>query len=298
MTMLDLPSLPFTRWQTSLVSRNRRREDEDSTARITERQEELAQAMTDGAPSLASYLRMKLDLVRKDLSDALALPRQLTSEEAFEPPLDLEGELHEAWNGQVVSGQASQPAYWTVCHIPWLEAGLLGNDPVATFSTKTPGKRNSNLDNLTRDALRHLGGLPHIRGNVTAFSDCPLARAYWRRRIAVEAAAQAQGRLTVESAHNALHRSGQVWETFILVAIKRLTVLNHPKTRAALVAHIAATPKITREAVAESARRLARRGLSYSLDMLSWDELVEIAAGGRPAAPPSQRSGRRRIFGR
>lgn len=130
------------------------------------------------------------------------------------------------------------------------------------------------------------------------FSDCPLARAYWRRRVAVDAAAQAQGRLTVESAHNALHRSGQIWETFVLAAIKRLTVLNHPKTRAALVAHIAATPKITREEIAESGRRLARRGLSYSLDMLSWDELVEIAAGGRPASPTSQRSGLGRILRR
>ena len=298
MTMLDLPSLPFTRWQQSLVSRNRRREEESSTARITERQEELAQAMSGGAQALASYLRMCLNLVGYDLTGALALPRQLTAEEAFEPPLDLEAELYEAWKGQVVSGQASQPAYWTVCHIPWLEDGLLGNDPIATFSTKTPGKRNSNLDNLTRDALRHLGGLPHIRGNVTAFSDCPLARAYWRRRVAVDAAAQAQGRLTVESAHNALHRSGQIWETFVLAAIKRLTVLNHPKTRAALVAHIAATPKITREEIAESGRRLARRGLSYSLDMLSWDELVEIAAGDRPAPPPSQRSGLGRILRR
>lgn len=298
MTMLDLPTVPFTRWQRSLVSRNRLREDEDSSARIMERQEELAQAMTDGAQSLASYLRMQLDLVGKDLSEALALPRQLTAEEAFEPPLDLEEELHEAWSGQVASGQASQPAYWTVCHIPWLEEGLLGNDPVATFSTKTPGRRNPNREKLTRDTLRNLGGLPHIRGNVTAFSDCPLARAYWRRRVAVEAAAQAQTGLTVESAHNALHRSGQVWETFVLVAIKRLTVLNHPKARAALVAHIAATPKITREEVAESGRRLARRGLSYSLDMLSWDELVEIAAGRRPTAAPSQRSGLGRLIRR
>ncbi len=296
--MIELPSTQFTNWQGSLVSRNRRGENETSAEEISERQQELSHSMSGGAQAFASYLRLQLDLVGKDLSDALALPRQLTSEEAFEPPLDLEVELHEAWNGQVRPGQASQPAYWTVCHIPWLEDGLLGNDPVATFSTKTPGRRNSNLDNLTRDALRHLGGLPHIRGNVTAFSDCPLARAYWRRRIAVEAAAQAQGRLTVESAHNALHRSGQVWETFILVAIKRLTVLNHPKTRAALVAHIAATPKITREEVAESGRRLARRGLSYSLDMLSWDELVEIAAGGRPASPTSQRSGLGRILRR
>lgn len=289
MTMLDLPTVPFTRWQRGLVSRNRLREDEASAARIAERQGELAQAMTGGAQSLASYLRRKLDLVGNDLSGALALPRQLTAEEAFEPPLDLEAELHEAWSGQVVSGQASQPAYWTVCHIPWLEEGLLGNDPVATFSTKTPGKRNPNLDKLTRDALRHLGGLPHIRGNVTAYSDCPLARAYWRRRLAAEAAAQAQTGLTVESAHYALHRNEEVWARFIGVALKSLTVLNHPKARAALVAHIAATPKITREEVAESGRRLARRGLSYSLDMLSWDELVEIAAGRRP---------RRRIFGR
>ena len=296
--MLNLPPLPFTRWQQSLVSRNRRREEESSTARITERQEELALAMSDGAQSLASYLRMQLNLVGYDLTGALALPRQLTAEEAFEPPLDLEMELHEAWNGKVASGQASQPAYWTVCHIPWLEDGLLGNDPIATFSTKTPGKQNSNLDNLTRDALRHLGGLPHVRGNVTAFSNCPLARAYWRRRVAVEAAEQSLGVLTSKSAHKGLHRSEPVWERLIGVLIRHLTVLNHPKARAALVAHIAATPKITREEVAESGRRLARRGLSYSLDMLSWDELVEIAAGDRPAPPPSQRSGLGRILRR
>ena len=287
--MIELPSTQFTKWQGGLVSRNRRLESEASAESINERQRELSNAMSGGAQTLAAYLRRELAIEGADLTGLLPLPRQLTTEEAFEPPIRLEQELYEAWNGRTSAGYASQPAFWTVCHVPWLEAGLLGNDPVATFSTKTLGKRNSNLDNLTRDLLRHLGGLPYIRGNITTFSDCPLARAYWRRRVAVEAAAQASSRLTVDSAHNALHRSGQVWETFILVAIKRLTVLNHPKARAALVAHIAAKPKITREEVAESGRRLARHGLSYSLDMLSWDELVEIAAGARPT-PSARRS--------
>ena len=279
--MIDF-GVPFTRWQVALVSKNRRLEDAVEAASRAERQEKLSDAMSCGAQSFAGYLRAELDLEGKDLGAVPVMPRQLTAQEAHEPPLDLETELYEAWKGQIARNDASMPAYWTGCHILWLEAGRLGDDPVATFSTGSSGKRNPNLDKLTRDTLRRLGGLAHIRFTVSAFSDCPLARAYWRRRFATEAAEQSQGALTVESAHKALHRSRSVWEEVIMVSVRNLTVLNHPKARAALIAHIAATPKITREGVRDSGRRLARHGLSYSLDMLSWDELVGIAAGARP----------------
>ena len=233
-----------------------------------------------GANALAAYLRDKLGLRSKNLQEVPPLPRQLAIEEAFQPPVELEKELHDVWSTLVHSGAASQPAFWTTCHIRWLEQGRFGNDPNAAFSTGVAGKREPNLDTRTRDLLRHLGGLPHIRGNVSVFSDCPLSRAWWRRRLAVEAIEHAPaGRLTVNSAHRALHRSNQVWETLVMLSLRRVTAINQPTVRAAIVTYMASQDRVQPNDIVAIAQGCARYGLGYSLQHISWDDLFEVVQG-------------------
>ena len=209
--MIELPA-KFTMWQQDLVSRHRRDEEPDAAIVKSkqERQAALTEAMDNGSIALASYLRSELDLEGKTFDDYLPLPRQLSADEVFHPPIELERELHDAWEPLIVPSYASQPAFWTVCHLRWLEEGLLGNDPDASFSTGVLGKRASDSDTRTRDLLRHLGGLPHVRGNVSVFSDCPLARAWWRRCLAIQASEFASN-MSVHTAHYALHKSNPIW---------------------------------------------------------------------------------------
>ena len=276
--MLDI-SLQFSTWQQSLVSRNRNKDSEADTARYRERQTELAQVMDSGRQAMVEYLRAQFHLEGKALGEVPPLPRPLTCEEVYRPPVELEEALWDGWETHIRLGEASTPAFWTFCHLAWLEQGYFPDDLVGAFSTGQPGKRNPDLDNQTRDVLRGMGGLPHIRGNVSVFVDCQLARAWWRRRIALEAAAYApENRLDATSAHKSLHRAGW-WEALAELSIRRLTVISHPKVRSVIVAHITSNPGMPREEVAVIARRLARHGLTHSLEHVEWDELLRVAAG-------------------
>ena len=276
MTMAESPA-KFTAWQQALVSHRRRDEEPDSATveSVRERQAALGEALDNGSAALAGYLRSELDLEGKTLDDYLPLPRPLAADEVFYPPIELERDLHDAWESLIGPGDASQPAFWTVCHIRWLEEGNLGDDPDALFSTGVLGKRVSEPDARTRDLLRHVGGLPHVRGNVSVFSDCPLARAWWRRHLAIQASESARG-LSVEAAHQALHKSNQIWEELVRLSVRRVTVISQPKVRASIIASIASTPGVQREDVATIARGLARLGLHYSLDQVSWDDLQGV----------------------
>ena len=266
-------------WQQSLASRNRNKDSEADAARYRERQTELAQAMDGGRSAVVKYLRAQLHLQGQALGEVPPLPRPLTCEEVNDPPVELEEALYGEWEHRIRLGEASTPAFWAFCHLAWLEQGYLPDDLVGAFSTGQPGKRNPNLDNQTRAVLRGMSGLPHVRGNLSVFVDCQLARAWWRRRIALEAAEYApSNQLNAMSAHKSLHRDGW-WEKLAGLSIKQLTIISHPKVRSVIVAHIASNPGMKKDELAAVARRLARHGLTHSLEHVAWDELSAVAAG-------------------
>lgn len=275
--MIELPTGRFTGWQRSLITSNRGNgpAGDGDVEEVRLRQKELVAALHEGSLGLTAYLREQLGLVEQRIGDDLPwLPRQLTPEEAFEPPLQLEGELHQAWGGIVPAGLASQPQYWVLCHIAWIEEGLLGDDLMATFTrppsrSQAVGLDEGVLEVQARTFLRHIGGLPIVRGKISVFSDCPLARAWWRGRLAAEAAANAP-HLSVADAHSALHRRNQTWEELVQLLLRRLTVMNHPKARAALVAYVASEQTVSREELQSIAKACARYGLGHSLHHVSW----------------------------
>lgn len=259
----------FNRWQQSLVAKNSKADREA----FEQPQQELRSAIAGGAPVLSSYLRRHLSLDGVDL-EALPFPRvALTPDEFRDPPRELEDELADAWEGHIQPAQASQPFFWLLSHIAWLEQDRFGVDDLDSAFTASA----STLDDQTRTFLRRSSGLPHIRGNISVFSDCPLARAWWRCRIASAVADDSDGAVSREDAHRVLHDHRPVWETLVMLSLRRITVINQPRARAALVAALVGCDRPDRETVQRMALALARPGLTRSLEHTPWTELYQTA---------------------
>ena len=262
----------FSAWQQSLAVKNLDKQDADVRREVGRRQGELKDAIHGGAPALAGYLRERLGIDGAAI-EAPPFPRdEITPDEFRDPPIELERQLAAAWGADIQPGEASQPLFWLLCHIVWLEQGRFGSGPLASAFTATA----SSLDGETRNFLRRSGGI-YVRGNVTAFSDCPLARAWWRHRVAVTAG-DAAGRAISEAAHRVLHDNRPAWETLVLLSLRRITAINQPRARAALVDALIDHDKPTGAMVQRIAGALARQGLSRSLEHTPWEELRAIAA--------------------
>ena len=233
-----------------------------------------------------------MSLSDQSLDDFPDLPRPLTAGEFVQPPLELERELGDSWSERITVRSASRPLYWLLAHIRWLEHGRLGVDVYPALcgggaaASKTSDRER--LEAETRNFLRRCGGLPVIRGNVSVFTDCPMARAWWRRRFARRSMEAAASALDMEAAHRSLHRSQPVWEELVRLGVWRVTVINHERTRAALVAALTSSHRESRfwnrAAVADAARWAAREALGHSLDQVEWPRLCEgVARAGEGA---------------
>ncbi len=280
----------FDDWQRSLlweVKLHRGKPPEEAAAlreAVAARQRDLRSAVTSGARATAACLRGVLALGEEPIARVPALPRRLTPNEYRQPPRLLEQEIGESWT-EVTVRDASRPLYWLLCHVDWLEKGLLGEDVHAALCAGDHVARarddRGRLEAETRNLLRRTGGLPAIRGNVSVFSDCPPARAWWRHRFAQRAVReQAGGRLDLAAAHQGLHRSQPVWEELVRLGVRRLTVINHERTRAVLVEALAHCTDWDRSALARAARNIAREAIVRSLDHVSWRELQALVAAG------------------
>ena len=266
----------FSAWQRSLAipARDLRRLDENGAAALRERQERLLAALEAGAAPFGACLREAAGLEPGERIGAPPFPRPALSPGEFpDLPAELELEIAAAWDGIVQPGPASRPLFWLLCHIEWIEQERFGADILPAFFTD----RHKDPDGRTRDFLRRSGGI-YVRGTVSAHSDCPLARAWWRTRIAREAASDPGAGVTPEQAHAVLRASRQVWEKFVELALKRVTAISQPRARAALISALARREDVTPGAVQAIAQALARHGLVRSLQHTAWDDLHAIAS--------------------
>lgn len=282
----------------------RRRSDAERERRhreVTERQLELRRATADGPKATAAWLRTQLGLEEAETLtlEAPKLPRPLTADEFIEPPFELEREIGEAFSAKVTTRDAARPWFWLLCHIAWLERGDIAGNVRRAFcwSSAAAGKPDEieQMEAETRNFLRRTGGIERVRGKVSVLSDCPLARAWWRYRLAHSAAHTAgDGKiLNPADAHRCLHHSGPIWEELVRLGVKRLTVINHDRARAAIVS--ALSEVVSRAApdgkiewgtqhIARAAKELGREALGRSLGHVEWSELCGIveAAAARP----------------
>lgn len=194
-----------------------------------------------------------------------------------EPSIDLERELAAAWREHVRPRLAAQPLFWLLCHIEWIEQGCFGVGGSRLAQAFTAGHRDKTREGRTRNFLRRTGGLPVVRGNVSVFSDCPLARAWWRRRLAEEVERTTRRRIARSVAHEVFHSNRTAWEELVMASLRRATAINQPRARAAIVwqlnERLRSRGRITSRDVAAIAGSFARQSSQRSLEHVPWEEL-------------------------
>ena len=315
--------LRFSDWQRRLTLHDKRNQSAEDVA---ERQIELHDAVHSGPEAFASYLREQLGVPSGAEIGAPTLRRQIDPSEFRDPPLKLERQTYQAWRNSVTPQLASQPLFWTRNHIAWIEEGYLGEQLApALLGVLQSGKPEKKSEDATRNLLRRLGGLPHVRGKVSVLNDCPIARIWWRGRLAETAASASSGALDEETAHRVLHASNNAWSRLVGYSVKRITAINHASVRAAIICQYRDASRevggLDALEMQDAVRLLARHGPPLIFDLLDWSELLEMSAAavaearearareaatakkaaGPDAEPddePSQPSRRSKLFGR
>ncbi len=289
--LLERTGSRFDEWQRGIIFQSTRHgkwtaADPRITNPIRKRQEELQAAISAGAHALSAYLRKKLQISQGELG-APRFPRpRLTPREFQDPPLELEEELGKAWIGLRTS-LTSQPLFWLLCHIDWLEQGrfdVTGHHLAEAF---TAGHGDTKREARTRNFLRRTSGLPVARGNTSVFSDCLMARSWWRYHLADQVEKVTAGRVRRRTAHRVLHTNRPAWEELIMRSLRRITVINQPRARAAIVHQLASRLEsrghIDKKDVQGITLVFARQGLRRSFEHTSWEDLT----GGSRTTPSS-----------
>lgn len=287
--LLGRVEAPFATWQRSLVFEPKRygRAANPGTSekdRIHRCQEQLEAAVFGGPQPAAEYLRGVLELRPGEEIRGPGFTRSmLTPGEYQNPPILLEQELGKLWAKQISPRLASRPCFWLLCHIDWIERGTLGTGDLRPYLMAGSGELSP--EQKARNFLRRTGGI-YVRGKVSVYSDCTLARAFWRNRLAQEVSRTTESRMSASDAHRALHRSRPAWERLILVSLRRLTVINHPHARAAIVAELSKRlgreDRISEKQVKRMALTIARLGLRYSLEHLPRAVLAQAVSESTP----------------
>lgn len=287
-------------WRTRLIQgdenprgKTAKQRERDQKASLAMQQKLLRGVVSSGRQATITYLTEQLRLSAEQVSDVPALPRPITDAEFRDPCFELEREVVEFWGDRMAAREAAEPAFWTLCHIAWLNQELIGADPRAALTgTIEGGKPPKTMDAATRNFIRRVGGLPEVRGKVSVLNDAPISRAWWRARLAAEAHPYLEGTHAVEEIHSALHASNQVWATLVGFAVRSITVVNHPEVRAAIISTIidrrrgdGVDNKVAVRELKAAAQALARYCTVYSASSFSVEHLKDIATRGVESAP-------------
>ena len=274
-------------WQTAAV-RTGRKDDKQADAhneKARPLQDELIAAVGDGPHALANHMRGKLGLGARQEIDTPELPRPLTPSEYRDPPLALERDICGSLP-DLTPALATQPAFWTLCHIAWIEADCF-EPPLEPFflGAKVTGKMPASNDAAVRNLFRRMGGLPHVRGKLSVLADCPISCAWWRGRVARLAAAESErvgDPFGVEDAHRVLHAGSDAWARLAGDSVRRITVVPSARLHAALIAEYfdAAIDKrgLPAKELQAVVRELATFGTTLCFDRVPWTEMREIVA--------------------
>ena len=272
-TPTDTLRRQFTAWQDSLVASDSSQQPEI----YRDPQERLLEAVDSGRTALVSYLESELDVVATEIDWAPPLLEPLTDPELWQPPVEREASLGDEWARTISPRAAAEPVFWVGAHIVWMAKELVAAHPPDALAksyrhaTTIDGIR----DNRTRTVLRHLAGLPKIRLAGSAMTDCPPGRAYWRRKIARDAASASAGLISVEQAHTALWKNS-LWERWVLLAGRRVTVLSIPSVRSAMVTWLVEHPDTNEKKLEILARHIGREGAHTALGVLHPADVLEM----------------------
>lgn len=279
-------------WQKSLTYEKKKHRDPNSEQAVQRRQEveqnqaRLIAATEAGPEAAKSYLLEALGTDEHAARTAVpGLPNPLTPGEMTRLPVHAERELARTLDGCLTPAQAAEPAVWALCHAVWISDDVFGADLAAVFLDA-----GSTSEARTRNLLRRTGGLRHIRGNVSPLVDCPISRAWWRRRIARDTAsvvtAETGDELDTDAAHEVLHKP-EIWSNLVGMSMRQVTAVCAPRARAAAVVALrrlgTAAGQTARARTQGAIRALGRLSHSHNLTLTPWQHLVDTASAGAAA---------------
>ena len=240
-TITDNTTSSFSAWQQNLVDNPQ--SDTPSVKLVTTQQAFVKKAATS-AEALAEYLHEKLNIGNAlYLTEAVPPLEKISADEMLRTPFEWEHHVGTQLT-DMNEIDASSAVWWYACHIVWLQNGVFPDPPHETFKARVNNttlnappeslttRNTKDLDKATRNLLRRLGGLPHVRHAKTVALDPPIARAYWRYKLAeVAASAEPAADLTTETCHR-IFRGG--WGLFIDKSQLTFTSVLEPRALAAV----------------------------------------------------------------
>lgn len=286
----------FDLWQRSLVELKRSAEP---SVELIARQQRFVGAATT-SEGLVNYLVQKLGIEQEQL-DAAPRLEGVTEKEMLNTPFEWERHIGNQLS-HITPQQARSSAWWYVCHVAWLQAGVFPNPPASTFKarvnksilnsdpTELSAGRVKELDKATRNLLRWLGGLPHIRRPNRVAEDPPIARAWWRYQIAATAAESVAEDSLYSAAriHLVLHSAAGNWGRFIETSQRRYSSLLAPRALAAVCVVGESSKKPLNKSHLQI---IARRCLQSHPDVMDWDTLaLSINSRSRRVAKKKQKN--------
>ena len=288
----------YSRWQWTLVAKKRGKDPIPAPERASAQQRLLA-AAAESSAALAATMREAFGGGR--LTDVPALREPLTSVEVRHPERGWEQMLHDSLaappHGTTAAtrAEAAQVLFWVACTERWLESGMF-EDPPAKMWTQHPfdalttadpgsltGDQRLVLDNATRDVLRGMGGIPHVRSaHNHHLLDCPTTRAWWRVEIAKQAAVNSNGALSLDACCEVFLQKG-CWRAWTTTAMTQAGLLSAGPCVAGFVEAVARLRDAqdrwpTQAQARELAARMARRSAGCYPGMLNYRDLATMAA--------------------
>ena len=208
----------------------------------SELQKELLEATKDNE-SFIQWIRQKVNLENGENKFDLWTD-QLSESEYKRPPGNIEKELFKMWE-ELTPSQASHETFWGYVTLEHIERGTIESSYLAANDSNSLSglgridqalsvDQEKPIDDVVRNILRQLSGLPEARGARSVYVNCPFARAWWRVYIARQVCEETDADFNKIFATLKGSSKGN-WELLINLIVSRNSVLGDTKVRSALI---------------------------------------------------------------
>ena len=212
------------------------------------------------------------------------LPRKLGYTEYRDPPYKTEVEIAQTWD-YLPPSQASRPGTWTRISLELIKKDLVeshyfvnGGNSKYNGRDKIQGILNRNnpdeIDGCVRGIFRSLGGLTGPRGKRTTFIDCPLAKCWWRHRIACQVH-ECFPDIGVKDYSDGLRQSS-MWQELIESMVSKLTVIGDDNIRLAVIRYLVESGNVSKLHVQALLQAIGRRSTTQALGFFEPSEILEM----------------------
>lgn len=255
-----------------------------------EKQREFLQlAAADEHSGFRQYF-LEIGIEGSKLSESMP---EFSPSEFLEPPWESELALWDRLSA-LPPAIASLPGFWARFCIQAIEEERVHP---STFAQEARSSKDVNGKARIRQALkdndekeievcvrrifRVMGGILHDRGYRTTFLDCPLAKSWWRHRVALLSADLLECREHVKDYSDAL-RPTHIWETLLEHIVSRQTIVGFPKVLAAIVdeiVRVAQNEKTDKRGVKRMLSAVGNRCVNQAVELLDIDGVIDSLFG-------------------